>query len=85
LGYEVDLPLAFAAPSADPAIGLVLPCNVTVEMLDVAHSRVRLVDSQAMLSAAPGGLSSVLTDVPADVHARIERVVRRQPAHLLQN
>jgi uncharacterized protein (DUF302 family) len=68
-------PLAFAALSADPAIGLLLPCNVTVEMLDVAHSRVRLVDPRAMLSAAPGGLSSALTDVAADAHARIERVV----------
>jgi uncharacterized protein (DUF302 family) len=68
-------PLAFAALSADPAIGLLLPCNATVEALDAVHSRVRLVDPRAMLSAAPGGLSSALTDVAADAHARIERVV----------
>jgi len=68
-------PLAFAAVSADPAIGLLLPCNATVEMLDAAHSRVRVVDPRAMLSATPGGLSPALTDVAADAHARIERVV----------
>lgn len=68
-------PLAFAAVSADPAMGLLLPCNVTVELQDETHSRVRLVDPRAMLSAAPGGLSSELTAVAADAHARIERVV----------
>jgi uncharacterized protein (DUF302 family) len=68
-------PLAFAAVSEDPAIGLLLPCNVIIEMLDAAHSRVRLVDPGAMLSAAPGGLSAALTEVAAEAAARMERVV----------
>ena len=68
-------PLAYAAVTADPAIGLLLPCNVTVEAIEQSRSRVRLVDPRAMLAAAPGGLSPALTEVAADAHARIERVV----------
>lgn len=69
-------PLAFAAVSADPAIGLLLPCNVTVEWVSDAESRVRLVDPRSMLATAPGGLSPALIDVAEDAHARIERVVQ---------
>ena len=69
-------PLAFAAVTADPAIGLLLPCNVTVEWVSDTQSRVRLVDPRAMLGAAPGGLSTALVDVATDAHARIERVVQ---------
>ena len=69
-------PLAFAAVTADPAIGLLLPCNVTVEWVSDGRSRVRLIDPRAMLAAAPGGLSPAMTEVAADAHARIERVVQ---------
>ena len=69
-------PLAFAAVSADPAIGLLLPCNATVEWVSDALSRVRVIDPRSMLAAAPGGLSPALIDVAADAHARIERVVQ---------
>ena len=79
-------PLAFAAVTADPAIGLLLPCNVTVEWISDTESRVRLIDPRSMLAAAPGGLSPALADVAADAHARIERVVEAlrlgPPQHL---
>lgn len=68
-------PLAFAAVNADPAIGLLLPCNVTVEALDENTVRVRLIDPRSMLAAAPGGLSPALAEVAQDAHERIERVV----------
>jgi uncharacterized protein (DUF302 family) len=77
-------PLAFAAISADPAIGLLLPCNVTVEALDDAHAVVRLTDPKALLMAAPGGMSPALQHVAAEAHQRMERVVdslRRMPPH----
>jgi uncharacterized protein (DUF302 family) len=67
-------PLAFAAVSADPRIGLLLPCNVTVEEEGAGSTIVRLVDPQSMLSAAPGGLSPALETVAADAQQRIERV-----------
>lgn len=68
--------LAHAAVTDDPAIGLLLPCNVTVEWLSDTQSRVRVVDPRAMLGAAPGGLSGALVEVANDAHARIERVVQ---------
>lgn len=67
-------PLAFAAVTADPAVGLLLPCNVTVEAKDETTSVVRLVDPQAMLAAAPGGLSPELKAVADDATRRMERV-----------
>jgi uncharacterized protein (DUF302 family) len=67
-------PLAWAAVHADPAIGLLLPCNVTVEMVDDSIVRGRLVDPRSMLASAPGGLNPALADVAADAHARIARV-----------
>jgi uncharacterized protein (DUF302 family) len=67
-------PLAFAAVTADPAIGLLLPCNVTVEARDATHSVVRLVDPQLMLSSAPGGLAPELISVADDASQRMARV-----------
>lgn len=69
-------PLAFAAVTADPAIGLLLPCNVTVEAKDDAHSVVRLVDPQAMLASAPGGLAPELKKVADDASERMGRVLK---------
>lgn len=69
-------PLAFAAVTADPAIGLLLPCNVTVEERDATHSVVRLVDPQAMLSAAPGGMAPELKAVADDAGERMARVLK---------
>jgi uncharacterized protein (DUF302 family) len=69
-------PLAFAAVSADPAIGLLLPCNVTVEAKDATHSVVRLVDPQTMLASAPGGLAPELKAVADDATERMGRVLQ---------
>jgi uncharacterized protein (DUF302 family) len=43
-------PLAFSAISADPSVGLLLPCNVTVEWLAEGRTGVRLTDPAALLS-----------------------------------
>jgi uncharacterized protein (DUF302 family) len=69
-------PLAYAAVSADPAVGLLLPCNVTVEEVGPAMTLVRLTDPRAMLSAAPGALSPAVQEVASDANARMERVAR---------
>ena len=68
-------PLAFAAVTADPAIGLLLPCNVTVEARDDTHSVVRLVDPQMMLASSPGGLAPELKQVADDASARMNRAI----------
>jgi uncharacterized protein (DUF302 family) len=67
-------PLAFAAVSADPSVGLLLPCNVTVEAEDARHAVVRLVDPQAMLASAPGGVAGELKRIADDASQRMERV-----------
>lgn len=66
-------PLAHAALSADPAVGLLLPCNVIVEEDDAQHTIVRLTDPKAMLAGA-GDLSTALVQVADDAHARMRRV-----------
>src|SRR5688500_20235996 len=43
-------PLAFSAISADPTIGLLLPCNVTLEWLADGRTGCRLADPEALLS-----------------------------------
>lgn len=67
-------PLAFAAVTADPMVGLLLPCNVTVEADDETRAVVRLTDPAALLAAAPGGLAGPVKDVATDARARMERV-----------
>ncbi len=66
--------LAFAAIQDDPAIGLLLPCNVTVEATGNDSSRVRIADPQMMLSAAPQ-MSAALKQVADDARTRMQRVV----------
>jgi|SRR5581483_277396 uncharacterized protein (DUF302 family) len=66
-------PLAHAALTADATVGLLLPCNVTVEEMDATHSTVRLADPEMMLASA-GGLSDAVRQVATDARARMLRV-----------
>ncbi len=68
-------PLAFAAVTADPAIGLLLPCNVVVDGVSEHESLVRLTDPEAMLAMAPSGMTAALSPVAADARQRMDRVV----------
>jgi uncharacterized protein (DUF302 family) len=68
-------PLAHAALTADARIGLLLPCNVTVEAVDDRHALVRLTDPRDMLASAAGGLSPALTAVAEEAHQRMSRVL----------
>ena len=69
-------PLAFAAVAADPAVGLLLPCNVVVDGIGERESLVRLTDPQAMLAMAPSGMTPALGPVAADARLRMQRVVQ---------
>lgn len=68
--------LALDAVTAAPEIGLLLPCNVTVEAID-GGTRVRIPDARDMLGGA--GLSDApeLTDLANDAGARLDRVVAK--------
>ena len=67
-------PLAFAAVTADPAVGILLPCNVAIEAVDDDYSIVRLTDPEALLASAFNGNSLALRDVARDAGKRIQRV-----------
>jgi uncharacterized protein (DUF302 family) len=45
-------PRAFSAINADPAVGLLLPCNVTVESIGEHRTMVRLTNPAALLATA---------------------------------
>ena len=69
-------PLAHRALTADPSIGLLLPCNVVVRALSAQdgqpRTRVEVVDPESMLAVAS---SAELADVAHEARARLERVV----------
>lgn len=67
--------LAHTAVSAHPEIGLLLPCNVTVEETDNG-SRVRLVDAQSMIGAAEPS-SEILRGLADDAQERLGRVAEQ--------
>lgn len=68
--------LALDAVSAAPEIGLLLPCNVTIEQSE-RGIKVRIPDARDMLGGA--GLSDApeLADLAEDAGARLERVVAK--------
>jgi uncharacterized protein (DUF302 family) len=68
-------PLAFEAVTADPGIGVLLPCNVVVDSVSEHESLVRLTDPMAMLASAPKGMTPALVSVAADARQRMERVI----------
>ena len=67
-------PLAYRALGEEPLVGLILPCNVTVEAAPEGGSVVRFIDPDAMLGTGPLGGSPVLREVATDARARLERV-----------
>lgn len=64
--------LAHQAISAEPEIGLLLPCNVVVRALDDTTTRISFMDPEAVLQLVdqPG-----VEELAADVKARLQRVM----------
>jgi uncharacterized protein (DUF302 family) len=67
-------PLAFSAINADPAVGLLLPCNVTVESVGERQTIVRLTNPEALLSNVALTSSHELKGVARDAGNRMARV-----------
>ena len=66
-------PLAQQALLSDPLVGLLLPCNVTVE--ETAHgSLVSIVNPEAMLGVPPLSANKQIGEVAAEARTRLERV-----------
>ena len=67
-------PLAHKAITTDPAVGLLLPCNVTVEWIADDRTVVRLTDPQALLGHAALDDRPELAEVAHDARARMLKV-----------
>jgi uncharacterized protein (DUF302 family) len=69
-------PLAHRALSADPEVGLMLPCNVTVESAGMDDTIVRIADPVVMMTVGTLGDNPDLVNVAREARARLERVAQ---------
>jgi uncharacterized protein (DUF302 family) len=66
-------PLAHRALANEPTVGVMLPCNVTVEQFE-AGSRVLIANPVSMVSVADLGKNPVLRAVADEAAVRLKRV-----------
>jgi uncharacterized protein (DUF302 family) len=69
-------PLAHRALSTDSWVGLMLPCNVTVEADGQSGALVRIANPEMMMQAGSLRGNETLRGVAAEARARLERVAR---------
>ena len=67
--------LAHKALSAEPGVGLLLPCNVCVEQTD-AGARVYIVDAESMMASAGLEDNDTISELGRDASERLERVAQ---------
>lgn len=68
--------LAHRALSEQPEVGVLLPCNVTVEADPQGGSLVRVIDPEQMLNVGDLGADATLREVGAEAEQRLKRVVK---------
>ena len=66
-------PMAHKAITAEPEIGIMLPCNVVVRQVE-GGTRVEVVNTDAMVQMFPG--SDVLKGVADEVGQRLDKVLQ---------
>lgn len=66
--------LAWRALDANVEVGLLLPCNVTVEEGDAGTSIVRIVDPLEMMAAADPGANAEIRAVAEEARVKLARV-----------
>ena len=69
-------PLAHRSLSADPQVGLMLPCNVTVEAKTDHESVVRIANPEMMMQVGSLQDNPVLVEVAQQAAERLERVAQ---------
>jgi uncharacterized protein (DUF302 family) len=69
--------LAHRALDIDPALALLLPCNVVLEGLDDGRTRVTVVDPRALLSFGRNEPDAALEVLGAQAASSLERAVGR--------
>lgn len=67
-------PLAYEALSARPEVGLLLPCNVTVEETSAGHCLVRIVNPGALMQLSGFDQDKTLSHVGTEADERLKRV-----------
>jgi uncharacterized protein (DUF302 family) len=67
-------PLAHRALSNDPVVGLLLPCNVTVESDEAGGSLVRIGNPEMMMKVGNMGDNAEITSVAQEARALLEAV-----------
>ena len=67
-------PLAHRALSADPGVGLLLPCNVIVEEEASGRAVVRLTDPQQLLATGGHAVHPAVREMSDDASARLRCV-----------
>jgi uncharacterized protein (DUF302 family) len=72
--------LAHKALSSRPDVGMMLPCNVTVEDAGDGRSLVRIIDAGAMMQAGGFEGDPVLAEVGGEAGERLQRVARKLAA-----
>jgi len=66
-------PLAHQALQSNPLVGLLLPCNVTVQETEEG-SQVDIINPDVMLGMPPFSTDDGICDVAAEARTRLERV-----------
>ena len=67
-------PLAHKALTHAPEVGMMLPCNVTVEATPKGGSLVRIADPDMMLGVGELGKDAVLKGIAGEARERLKRV-----------
>jgi uncharacterized protein (DUF302 family) len=68
-------PLAHRALSQDPKVGLMLPCNVTVEAVEESGSIVRIANPEMMMKVGSMESNTIMAEVAKEARMRLERVI----------
>lgn len=66
--------LAHQALTADPSLGLLLPCNVVLRQMG-RQVKVSIVDPEAMFEVADPATKAALAALPAEAKARLQAVI----------
>jgi uncharacterized protein (DUF302 family) len=69
-------PLAHRALSHDGVVGLLLPCNITVEAEGETGSIVRIINPEVMMTVGHLQGDDVLLEVATEARTRLERVAQ---------
>lgn len=68
-------PIAHRALERDPAIGLMLPCNVSVEEIAAGQIRVRIADPDQMIACGNPD-DPVMSEIAGEAREKLEKVAQ---------